>query len=153
MEALINMKVKLEDRIQHFRTVWMEGDVVKMIDQPKIPHSFEILDLHDYKETGMAIRNMNTRGAGAIGGTAGYAMAQAVLHAPKDNYESLVEYVEEAADYIRSMRPTAQNLFYAVDKVLDSVYASKNPKSAIKSAPSPSAVSIAESAVNQADIK
>ncbi|MBU4502437.1 MAG: S-methyl-5-thioribose-1-phosphate isomerase [Nanoarchaeota archaeon] len=128
------MNVKLENRVQHYRTVWMEGDVVRMIDQPKIPHSFEILELHDYKETGMAIRNMNIRGAGAIGATAGYAMAQAVLHAPKDDYGKLVGYVEEAAGYIRSMRPTAQNLFYAVDKVLDAVYGADNPEAAVISA-------------------
>ncbi|MFH2028734.1 MAG: S-methyl-5-thioribose-1-phosphate isomerase [Nanoarchaeota archaeon] len=93
---------------KHYRTVWMDGNIVKLIDQPKLPHEFQIYKCVDYKETAHAIKNMVTRGAGAIGATAGYAMAQAFL--AKEN-------IEEAANYIRSMRPTAQNLFYAVNKV------------------------------------
>lgn len=118
------MKVKLEDKVEHFRTVWVEEDVVKMIDQPKLPHRFEILELRDYKETAKAIRDMNVRGAGAIGATAGYAMAQAAMEAPAGDRKLFLEYVETAAEFIRSMRPTAQNLFYAVDKVLDAIKSS-----------------------------
>ncbi|MBM3200550.1 S-methyl-5-thioribose-1-phosphate isomerase [Candidatus Woesearchaeota archaeon] len=115
------MKVKLEGKVEHFRTVWMENDIVKMIDQPKLPHKFEILTLKNYKETAEAIRNMNVRGAGAIGVTAGFAIAQAALEAPYDTTESLQKYVQEAADFVKATRPTAQNLFYAVEKVLNKV--------------------------------
>ncbi|MAE43374.1 S-methyl-5-thioribose-1-phosphate isomerase [Candidatus Woesearchaeota archaeon] len=92
-----------------YRTVWMEDGIVKLINQPLLPHKFEIYDCKDYKITAEAIRDMVVRGAGAIGATAGYAMAQAFLAG---------EDVGKAAEYIKSMRPTAQNLFYAVDKVL-----------------------------------
>lgn len=115
------MKVKLENEIKHFRTVWMEGFNVKMIDQAKLPHSFEILELKDYKETAKAIKDMNIRGAGAIGAAAGYAVAQAALKSPYDSQKSLTSYVEEAADYVKATRPTAQNLFYAVELVLNTV--------------------------------
>lgn len=97
----------------------MDESVVKLINQPLLPHKFEIYESKDYKTTGLAIKNMITRGAGAIGATAGYAMAQAFL-ADED--------IQEAAEYIKSMRPTAQNLFYAVDKVTKA----KNKEEAVK---------------------
>lgn len=93
---------------KHYKTVWMEGAVVKLINQPLLPHKFEIYDCKDYKVTADAIKTMVVRGAGAIGVTAAYGMAQAFLSD---------EDVNKAAEYIKSMRPTAQNLFYAVDKV------------------------------------
>ena len=94
---------------KHFRTVWMQGNSVMMIDQSLLPYDFQVYECKDYRATAQAIKNMITRGAGSIGATAGYAMAQAFL-ADKD--------LPKAAEYIKSMRPTAQNLFYAVKKVL-----------------------------------
>ncbi|MBU1703772.1 MAG: S-methyl-5-thioribose-1-phosphate isomerase [Nanoarchaeota archaeon] len=103
----------------NYKTVWMEGNKVRMIDQPLLPHKFEIHECKDYKETAEAISTMVVRGAGAIGATAGYAMAQAFL---------ADENIEEAARYIQNTRPTAQNLFYAVNKVLKA----KNKEEAVK---------------------
>ena len=62
---------------QHYRTVWLEGKTVRMINQPLLPHSFEITDLPTYQDTARAIKDMVVRGAGAIGATAGFGMAQA----------------------------------------------------------------------------
>lgn len=104
---------------QQYRTVWIEGNVVKLINQPLLPHKFEIYDCKDYKETAEAIKTMVVRGAGAIGATAGYAMAQAFL---------AEEDPKKAAEVIKSTRPTAQNLFYAVNKVLKA----KDKEEAIK---------------------
>lgn len=119
------MEVKLEDEVKHFRTVWMDGFVVKMIDQPKLPHKFEIMELKNYKETAEAIRNMNVRGAGAIGVAAGYAVAQAAWDVAGKDSDDFLDYVEDAAEFIKNTRPTAQNLFYAVERVLKSL--SLNP--------------------------
>jgi len=102
-------------RGEHYRTVWLERRTVRMINQPLIPHSFEIVDLKDYRETAEAIRNMVVRGAGAIGATAGFGMAQAALQAPA---EDPVAFIEKAAEVLRATRPTAQDLFYAIDRVL-----------------------------------
>ncbi len=99
----------------HYRTVWMEGSVVRLIDQPLLPHRFQIADLPDHRATAEAIRIMTVRGAGAIGAAAGYAMAQAALEAPDDTF---LEYVRTAAETVHATRPTAQDLFYAVEKVL-----------------------------------
>jgi methylthioribose-1-phosphate isomerase len=100
---------------RHYRTVWLEKGIVKMINQPLLPHRFEVVSLGGYRETADAIRDMVVRGAGAIGAAAGYAMAQAALAASDRDFE---RDVNEAAGYVRKARPTAQDLFYAVDRVL-----------------------------------
>ena len=100
------------------RTVWMEGGTVRMINQPLLPHRFEILDLHDYRDTARAIAIMQVRGAGAIGATAGFAMAQAALRADAATFH---QDMATAADVVHATRPTAQNLFYAVKTVLGAI--------------------------------
>jgi S-methyl-5-thioribose-1-phosphate isomerase len=112
------MEVTIGNETKHYRTVWLENETVKMIDQPLLPHKFEILDLKDYHETARAIKDMNVRGAGAIGATAGYAMAQAVMEAPAENFQ---ESIEQAKKEIEATRPTAQNLFYATNKVFEAM--------------------------------
>ncbi len=92
-----------------YKTVWFENGVVKLINQPLLPHKFEIYSCKDYRETANAIKNMIVRGAGAIGATAGFALAQGVSEG---------EYIEKVVEIIKNTRPTAQNLFYAVDRIL-----------------------------------
>ncbi len=101
----------------HYRTIWMEGRIVRMIDQLALPFRFDILDSPDHAATARAIQNMTVRGAGAIGAAGAYGMAQAALEAPSLPDE-LEAYVRRAAARIRDTRPTAQNLFYSVDRVL-----------------------------------
>jgi methylthioribose-1-phosphate isomerase len=105
----------------HYRTIWMEGSMVRMIDQAILPFSFAIFDSMDHLMTAHAIRTMVIRGAGAIGAAGGYGVAQAALEAPSGDFS---EYVMKAALLLKSTRPTAQNLFYAVDRVLGAVMGS-----------------------------
>ena len=95
---------------KHYRTLWMEGQEVHMIDQNLLPFSFEIRSFRTSKETCKAIEQMTVRGAGAIGAAAGFAMAQALAEG-KDP--------ETARARIRSTRPTARDLFFAVDSVFE----------------------------------
>ncbi len=103
---------------QLYRTVWMECGVVKMIDQRLLPHRFTILDCPSHRETAAAIANMTIRGAGAIGVAAGYAMAQAALEAPAASFRASIE---EAVRTIRRTRPTARDLFYAVEQMEEAI--------------------------------
>ena len=96
---------------QHYRTVWFENGVVKMINQELLPFRFEIFETFTYSETCSAIKNMIIRGAGAIGAAAGFAMAQAYL------YLDDKDLIERAKIEIESTRPTARNLFYATERV------------------------------------
>ncbi len=99
-----------------YRTVWMEGATVLMVEQNLLPFEFSIHACKAYTDTCEAIRTMRIRGAGAIGAAAGYAMAQAFLEAPADG---LLTFVKQAKKDIESTRPTARNLFYAVDRVFE----------------------------------
>jgi S-methyl-5-thioribose-1-phosphate isomerase len=96
-----------------YRTVWYDENrnVVSMIDQVKLPFEFDVIELNDYKATAEAIRNMTVRGAGAIGASAGFAMAQAFQSL------KLKDELKVAKDFIEATRPTAVNLFYATEKV------------------------------------
>lgn len=109
------------NNIEH-KTVWMQGSTVFMIEQNLLPFEFRIFESENYQTTCHAIRTMIVRGAGAIGVTAGFAMAQAVLSAPSDSYEN---YICVAKKEIESTRPTAQNLFGAVARVYSAALISK----------------------------
>jgi len=99
----------------HYRTVWMEKEgKVRMIDQTLLPHRFEIIDLEDFRQTARSISVMKVRGAGAIGATAAYGMAQCDLSAPENDFDRAME---EGARVIGETRPTAQNLFYGIERV------------------------------------
>lgn len=107
---------------KNFRTVWMEGTDVCLIEQNLLPFEFKIYRAKKYIETCHAIKTMIVRGAGAIGAAAGYSMAQAAFEAPERNY---LEYLQQAKKDIENTRPTAQNLFYAVEKVFHAACISK----------------------------
>ncbi len=114
------MKVKINGETENILALWREDHIVKMVDQRKLPHSFEIVTLENYRETANAIKTMVTRGAGAIGNAAGFAMAQAALEAENKPLDEFATYINYAAETIRKTRPTAANLFKAVDKCLES---------------------------------
>lgn len=105
-----------------YRTIWMEGTDVKMINQLGLPFSFSIFTSTSYQQTAHAIRTMVVRGAGAIGAAAGFAMAQAALAAPDSGYETSLA---QASETIKATRPTAYDLFYSVDRVLKAALTSR----------------------------
>ena len=96
------------------RTIEWEDDKLKLIDQTKLPDELTYVYCKNYQEVIIAIKDMIVRGAPAIGVAAGFGMALAYLNG--DN-------LDKAADEIKTARPTAINLFWAVDRVLNS----KNP--------------------------
>lgn len=104
----------------HYRTVWLEDGIVKLIDQPRLPHEFRIVDMRTHQDTARAISTMIVRGAGAIGATGAAGMAQAALEAPDSDFDA---YIRTAAETLRNTRPTAQNLFYGIDTVLGAIRA------------------------------
>ncbi len=103
------MLVKMDKGKRDIRALWMEHGVVKAIDQRLLPGRFRITSIRTYREMAEAISDMTIRGAPSIGAAAAYGMALAWLRG-----ESLVR----AAKAIRATRPTAHDLFYAVDQML-----------------------------------
>jgi len=114
----------------HYRTVWMEQNVVKMINQAVLPHFFRIEELQTHRDTARAIKDMIVRGAGAIGATAAYGMAQVILEAPDSSQFS--DAVHSGFQTLANTRPTAQNLFYALDRVLSATRQAPSVKDARK---------------------
>ena len=109
------MRVKVGKKVKDYRTVWMQGYIVRMIDQTKLPHKFQIYNCTNFEQTADAIRNMIVRGAPAIGATAGFGMAQAALEGPDVQFK---KYIMRVSKTFKRTRPTAYNLFWAVDRIL-----------------------------------
>jgi len=103
------MLVKTPDGAQDIRAIWMENGVVKAIDQRALPHRFEIVEIDNSESLAEAISDMTIRGAPSIGAAAAYGMALAAIRG---------EDMDEAADRMRATRPTAHDLFYAVNLML-----------------------------------
>jgi S-methyl-5-thioribose-1-phosphate isomerase len=101
---------------RNYRTVWMEGSAVFLVDQNLLPFKFSILKVSTWQECCQAINSMTVRGAGAIGAMAGFAMALAFLKAPS---RDLRPFVTNARVEIESTRPTARNLFFATERVFN----------------------------------
>ncbi len=108
---------------QDYRTVWSDGISVSYIEQNQLPFYFIIRQARHYQACCEAIRSMGIRGAGAIGAMAGFAMAMAFRDAPVQGF---LPFIRQARMDIESTRPTARNLFYAVEKVFDQGLISSN---------------------------
>ncbi len=96
-----------------YRTIWFEDNVVKIIDQTKLPHQFIIKDLKTVKDAINAIKIMEVRGAPLIGATAAYGLVLAII---ENNDQS---FLKKSADELISSRPTAINLKWAVDRMMN----------------------------------
>ncbi|MDB4613439.1 S-methyl-5-thioribose-1-phosphate isomerase [Candidatus Pelagibacter sp.] len=103
------MKIEAKE----YRTIWFENNVVKIIDQTKLPHQFIIKDLKTVKDAVNAIKIMEVRGAPLIGGTAAYGIALAV----QENKDP--EFIRKSAEELIQSRPTAINLKWAVDRMMN----------------------------------
>jgi len=102
--------MKIENK--EYRTIWYENNIVKIIDQTKLPHQFIIKDLKTVKDAINAIKVMEVRGAPLIGGTAAYGIVLAV----KENNDP--NFIKKSSENLIQSRPTAINLKWAVDRMM-----------------------------------
>ena len=93
-------------------TLYWKDNTLHLLDQTKLPHKTEYVECQTYTQVINAIKTMVVRGAPAIGVSAAYAMALAELE--KEN-------MQKAAEEIKQARPTAVNLFWAVDQILENL--------------------------------
>ncbi len=115
----------------HYRTIWIDETdrgVVKIIDQQKLPHVFDVMELSKVSDAAVAIKDMHVRGAGLIGATAGFGMYLAAL----ENQE--IDFLKDAADLLIKSRPTAKNLEWAVKRQLGMITSAKNPEKKVETA-------------------
>ncbi|WP_119072156.1 S-methyl-5-thioribose-1-phosphate isomerase [Aggregatilinea lenta] len=97
---------------------WID-DRLRMIDQRQIPFETETIDYEDYAEVARAITDMVVRGAPAIGVSAAYGMALAARQSAATDVPALLRDLATAAGVMKAARPTAVNLAWAVDHVMD----------------------------------
>jgi methylthioribose-1-phosphate isomerase len=103
-----------------FRTIWTTEDrFVEVIDQRMLPHQFSVVKLETYEDAVEAIKEMIVRGAPLIGATAAYGIYLAVREMVEEQLNG--SFLDEAFSELRASRPTAVNLFWALDKMRDAL--------------------------------
>jgi methylthioribose-1-phosphate isomerase len=105
------------------RTIEMQNGVVRMIDQRKLPRHLEIVECRDYRSVAHAIKDMTIRGAPAIGAAAAFGLALAALESKATTREEFLRDLDTAEKILRVTRPTAVNLMWALDRVMQKVRA------------------------------
>ncbi len=101
----------------YFSVRWEDG-TVKILDQRLLPEEVVYRDFVKCEEVASAIRQMLIRGAPAIGIAAGYGLALSAFHSNAQQKEELVKEIKKSANILRKSRPTAVNLFNAIDRIL-----------------------------------
>ena len=101
------------------RTVEWVGGKVRLINQLKLPHKLEFIVTDDYRRVAEAIKKMEVRGAPAIGVTAALGLALAVQEIDVEDLGKALQRLEEAAKVLASTRPTAVNLFWAINRIME----------------------------------
>lgn len=105
------------NKSEKLRTLWLHPELpntIQVIDQRKLPHEFTPVDLSNVQEVVHAIKDMIVRGAPLIGATAAYGIYFACLEAPQQSDPQA--YFEKALQDLANSRPTAVNLFWAINR-------------------------------------
>lgn len=101
------------------KTITFSDGTVKILDQTILPHEVKYIDCKNYEEVAKAIEVMNIRGAPAIGVAAAFGLAVAAYHTTKQDINEFREEMKEAAERLGKTRPTAVNLFWAIDRIVN----------------------------------
>lgn len=100
-----------------FRTIQWVNDHIRLLDQTLLPKEEKYIDIYDLCELCDAIKRLAVRGAPAIGVAAAMGIALGMLKAPDGNPEVVTRYFETISSQIAATRPTAVNLFWALDRM------------------------------------
>jgi methylthioribose-1-phosphate isomerase len=97
---------------KNYRTIWFEKNLVKIIDQTKLPHQFVIKSLKTVNDAICAIKTMEVRGAPLIGATAAYGLVLSIIE------KNDLSFLKKSSEELIKSRPTAINLKWAVDRMM-----------------------------------
>jgi methylthioribose-1-phosphate isomerase len=109
--------MKIEGK--NYKTIWFENNIVKIIDQTKLPHIFLINELKTCDDAVNAIKNMEVRGAPLIGATAAYGLVLSII----ENND--LDFLKKSSEKLIISRPTAINLKWAVDRMMKKLIVAK----------------------------
>ena len=113
------MNVIVNGRARHYRTVSFNAvtNSVLLIEQRLLPHEFKVVAMLDFRESAAGIKDMIVRGAGAIGATAAYGLAQGARAFRGSNLKKFQLHVQQVYQVLKSARPTAVDPVNAMDDV------------------------------------
>lgn len=120
---------------KHYETIWEKANelnVIQILDQRLLPFELKIVDLIDPDDYVFAIREMQVRGAPLIGVTAAYGMYAASLLS--SNKKDPVQFLKDMAEKLKNTRPTAVDLFFAIDFSLREILKNCHPDDRIQTA-------------------
>lgn len=111
---------------QQLLTINWKNDKLILLDQTVLPNEIVYKEYSNLESVWEAIRNMVVRGAPAIGVTAAYGVYLGIKDAPETSFDSFWEVMKERTDYLATSRPTAVNLFWAIDRMKDVAYSNRD---------------------------
>jgi methylthioribose-1-phosphate isomerase len=121
------MNVTVRGLTRHYRTVAFDraSNAVLLVEQRLLPHEFKIVATKNFRETANAIRDMVVRGAGAIGATAAYGLAQGALAFRGRDLKAFSAHVKTVCQTLKAARPTAVDPVNAMNDVRTAMLAGR----------------------------
>src|SRR5437660_2658257 len=112
------MLVTIRGRSRPFRTVAFDAEhnEVLLIEQRLLPHEFKVVPTLDFRQTAVAIREMVVRGAGAIGATAAYGLAQGARAFRGSDTKKFRSHLDKVYQTLKAARPTAVDPINAMNR-------------------------------------
>lgn len=114
------------------RTIDYKDGKVIIIDQTCIPAELVTIELMDFESVADAIVTMKVRGAPAIGVAGALGVVLAARHSSSSDPKALYEELERAGEMLKNTRPTAVNLFWGIDRMLDAAHAAVQVDSSVE---------------------
>lgn len=114
-----------------YPVIW-QNDCVCLIDQTRLPNEYTVVQIHRSEDMARAIKTMIVRGAPAIGVAAAYGMYLGAREITTPNHSEFLQALEKVAELLRSTRPTAVNLFWAISRMMKTAYESVGTVEEIK---------------------
>jgi methylthioribose-1-phosphate isomerase len=127
---------------------WRSGAVITL-DQTKLPLQEVTLEIKTVEQMAEAIKTLRVRGAPLLGAAAAFGVALAAYHSKANSKEKLLVELEDAGAIIKRQRPTAVNLFWGVDRVLNKARSVSGNVEALKQAVIEEAQKIADEDASQ----
>lgn len=99
------------------RTIWWEKNEVRLVDQTLLPEEYKVISIATPEALWEAIKVLRVRGAPAIGIAAAFGVVLGVKDIKTDSVDDFLQQLDRVADYLATSRPTAVNLFWALDRI------------------------------------
>jgi methylthioribose-1-phosphate isomerase len=106
---------------QVYPVIWQNNSVL-LIDQTRLPNEYRLVEINRSQDMAEAIKTMIVRVAPAIGVAAAYGMYLGAREIETSDRSQFLIELEETAKLLRSTRPTAVNLFWAISRMLKTAY-------------------------------